>query len=190
MAIVSANANAFESYGLTRAQTSPISRAAGERFGQALNAVLASASHHQSAGRITYVFWARGGVVPLFAFQPPADARDLQKLLTAVHRGDRSWANGLPSNEKFHLFGLTANAARVVVRSALDTTIGEIGQTPGGLVRASGADRHGRPAGPTTAAQNAGRRRLPRVQGHRARAWKMRWCRPPSSDSPASGVAS
>jgi len=127
MAIVSANANAFESYGLTRAQTSPISRAAGERFGQALNALLASGSHHQSAGRITYVFWTRGGIVPLFAFQPPADARDLQKLLTAIHRGDRSWANGLPSNEKFHLFGLTANAARVVVRSALDTTIGEIG---------------------------------------------------------------
>ena len=127
MAIVSANANAFESYGLTRAQTSPISRAAGERFGQALNALLASSSHHQSAGRITYLFWARGGVVPLFAFQPPTDARDLQKLLTAVHRGDRSWANGLPSHEKFHLFGLTPNAARVVVRSALDTTIGEIG---------------------------------------------------------------
>lgn len=127
MAIVSANANAFESYGLTRAQTSPISRAAGERFGQALNALLASPSHHQSAGRITYVFWARGGVVPLFAFQPPVDARDLQKLLTAIHRGDRSWANGLPSSEKFHLFGLAANAARVVVRSALDTTIGEIG---------------------------------------------------------------
>ena len=127
MAIVSANASAFESYGLTRAQTSPICRPAGERFGQALNAVLASGSHHQSAGRITYVFWARGGVVPLLAFQPPPDARDLQKLLTAVYRGDGSWANGLPPEEKFHLFGLTANAARVVVRSALDTTIGEIG---------------------------------------------------------------
>jgi len=127
MAIVSANANAFESYGLTRAQTSPISRPAGERFGQALNALLASGSHHQSAGRITYIFWARGGVVPLFAFQPPPDARDLQKLLTAVHRGDASWANGLPPQEKFHLFGLTANAARVVVRSALDTNIGEVG---------------------------------------------------------------
>ncbi len=129
MAIVSANSTAFESYGLTRAQTSPISRAAGERFGQALNAVLASGSHHQSAGRITYVFWARGAVVPLFAFQPPDDPRDLQKLLTAVWHGDTSWANGLPSSEKFHLFGLTANAARVVVRSALDTTIGEIGQS-------------------------------------------------------------
>ena len=127
MAIVSANASAFESYGLTRAQTSPISKAAGERFGQALNALLASGSHHQSAGRITYIFWARGGVVPLFAFQPPPDARDLQQLLTAIYRGDGSWANGLPPSEKFHLFGLTANAARVVVRSALDTTIGEIG---------------------------------------------------------------
>ncbi len=127
MAIVSANANAFESYGLTRAQTSPISKPAGERFGQALNALLASGSHHQSAGRITYVFWARGAIVKLFAFQPPDDTRDVQKLLTSLYSGDRSWANGLPSGEKFHLFGLTANAARVVVRSALDTTIGEIG---------------------------------------------------------------
>ena len=124
---INTDKTAFMSYGLMRAKNSPIYRAAGERFGQALNAVLASGSHHQSAGRITYVFWARGGVVPLFAFQPPPDARDLQKLLTAVYRGDGSWANGLPPEEKFHLFGLTANAARVVVRSALDTTIGEIG---------------------------------------------------------------
>jgi len=124
---INTDKTAFMSYGLMRAKNSPISRPAGERFGQALNTLLASRSHHQSAGRITYIFWARGGVVPLFAFQPPPDARDLQKLLTAVHRGDASWANGLPPQEKFHLFGLTANAARVVVRSALDTTIGEVG---------------------------------------------------------------
>lgn len=130
MAIVSANANAFESYGLPRAKTSPISRAAGERFGQALNALLASESHRARGGSITYVFWARASAVRLFAFDPPTDPHDLAEFITAARRGDTSWAGAgnLPSDEKFHIFGLSPNAARVVVRSALDTTIGEMGR--------------------------------------------------------------
>jgi len=126
MQIVSANAAAFESYGLKRAQTSPISRDAGERFGKALNALIASERHHQRAADITYVFWAKGGPVRLFAFSPPEDTKELKRLITAAFRGDR-WSE-LPNNERFHMFGLSPNAARVVVRSALDTTIEAVGR--------------------------------------------------------------
>lgn len=130
MQIVSANAAAFESYGLKRAQTSPICRDAGEQFGKALNALLASTDHSKRVNGITYVFWARADTaVPLFAFAPPTeDPAEMRKFLEAIHRGDTSWAGSLPPDTAFRLFGLSANAARVVVRSALDTTIGEIGR--------------------------------------------------------------
>lgn len=122
MAIVSANAAAFESYGLKRAQTSPISRDAGERFGQALNALLASQSHHAQVQSATYVFWSPAGQVRLALFDP----KEAQEFLTAVRSGKRHYQT--PPEAAFHLFGLTANAARVAVRSAIDTTVGEIEQ--------------------------------------------------------------
>ena len=67
MAIVSANANAFESYGLTRAQTSPISREAAERFGQALNAVLGSDRPPRPGRQHHLCLLVAATEVPLFA---------------------------------------------------------------------------------------------------------------------------
>ena len=125
MHIVSANAPAFESYGLKRAQTSPISRDAGERFGKALNALIASPRHRRSTGNITYVFWSRQKTVPLPAFDPEfGDAMSVRELIDFIRSGKAY--EGIPDDARFHLFGLSPNAARVVVRSALDTTIGEI----------------------------------------------------------------
>jgi len=126
---INTDKTAFMSYGLMRAKNSPISRAAGERFGQALNALLASRSHHVRGGSITYAFWARGGVVPLSAFQPQYDdPKSLRDFITSAWKGDTQWAGGLPPEEKFHIFGLTANAARVVVRSVLEISIRELGR--------------------------------------------------------------
>ena len=126
MHIVSANAAAFESYGLERAQTSPICRDAGERFGKALNALIASERHHQRAADITYVFWSKAGPVPVFVFDPPADTGELKKLVRAAFAGER-WSD-LPNDARFHMFGLSPNAARVVVRSAIDSSIEEVGK--------------------------------------------------------------
>lgn len=125
-AIVSANASAFESYGLERAQTSPICRDAGERFGKALNALLASPSHRTTVGNVVYVYWAAEGLVPLYAFEPDPDPQTIARLFDAVHRGVR-WTV-LPDDAPFHIFGLSASGGRAVVRSALDTTIGEVGK--------------------------------------------------------------
>ncbi|WP_394796634.1 type I-C CRISPR-associated protein Cas8c/Csd1 [Armatimonas sp.] len=125
--LVSINFAAPESYGLVRAQNSPISRDAGERFGKALNALLASERHRVTVQNIAYVFWASAPSTPrLFAFAPPADATELRHFLSSVQRGV-PWCD-LPSETKFQLFGLSANVARTVVRSAFDTTIGELGQ--------------------------------------------------------------
>lgn len=126
-AFSSVNCSAFESYGLA-GQTAPMSREAGEKFAKALNALLASPNHHVRGGNITYAFWARGGVVSLPAFQwRYNDPKSLRDFITAAWRGDTQWAGGLPPEEEFHIFGLTANNARVVVRSVLNMSIRELG---------------------------------------------------------------
>ena len=125
--IVSANIDAAESYGLKKAQTSPISLEAGERFGKSLNALLASPDHKKTLGSCTYIFWCEGGVIPLFAFNLPPNTKDLRDFLDAPYKGLKWREDTIPTNSRFHLFGLSANAARAVVRSALDATLGEIG---------------------------------------------------------------
>lgn len=124
--LVSANFEAAESFGLTRAQTSPICRDAGEKFGKALNALLGSQSHKKSVAGNIYVFWCKDGTPDLPAWD--ADPQKVANLLDAVRNGKRWTDAHIPDSAIFHLFGLSANAARAVVRSALDTTIGEIGR--------------------------------------------------------------
>jgi CRISPR-associated protein Csd1 len=120
MAVVSANSAAFESYGLKRAQTSPICRDAGEQFGQALNALLASPDHHALVQSATYIFWSPQGVTRLPLFDP----QEIREFLDAARSGRRWYVS--PPSAPFFLFGLTANAARVAVRSAIETTVGKI----------------------------------------------------------------
>lgn len=123
--LVSANAAAFESYGLKRAKTSPISKIAGETFGNALNALLASDTHRQSLAGSVYVFWCRAGKVRLPAFS--SDPGAVREFLTAHKLGKTErLGEGVPSSAKFYCFGLVANAARVAVRSSIETTIGEL----------------------------------------------------------------
>jgi CRISPR-associated protein Csd1 len=122
MAIISANSSAFESYHLDRARTSPVCRDAGERFGQALNALLASPDHHARIQTATYVYWSPGGKAAPIVFEP--DPQEVRRFLSAVHAGQSYYATA--GSAPFYLFGLVPNAARVAVRSALETTVGEI----------------------------------------------------------------
>jgi CRISPR-associated protein Csd1 len=110
------------------AQTSPISLEAGERFGKALNALLASDSHRKSLGSCVYVFWTRAGIVPLHFWEPPPDAGQLARFLEAVAQGRRWAGDAIPNEASFYFYGLSANAARAVVRTAVETTVGELGR--------------------------------------------------------------
>ena len=61
VALISANCAAFESYGWERAQTSPISREAAERFTKALNKLIEGERTHITIGGLVYVFWTDQG---------------------------------------------------------------------------------------------------------------------------------
>lgn len=126
MALVSANFNSAESYGLKNSLTSPISNEAGERFGQALNALLASPQHSRYIDKVALIWWSPGGVVPLLPIDPPDDPGEVDRFVSSILTGTTTTYQGLSLSDRFSCYTITANAARVVVRDMYNGTIGDI----------------------------------------------------------------
>ncbi len=119
--LVSANASAFESYGLDNSLTSPISRDAGERFGKALNHLLASERSRIYIGPTAYVFWTREESDFDFAnYVRQPDPQSVQRLLDSPRTGQRQ--HGVRPND-FYVLALSASGGRAVVRDWLETTV-------------------------------------------------------------------
>lgn len=120
VAIVSANASAFESYGRAAALTSPTCQPCAERFGKAANALLQDSRKHLNIGPVAYLFWAPGTEWDFVDFLANPDPEQVRNLLLAPSRGS------LPAVEEapFYATSLTANVSRMVVRSWLHTTVG------------------------------------------------------------------
>ncbi len=118
--LVSANAPAFESYGFTASETSPISRDAGERFGKALNHLLADEKSRVYIGPSAYVFWTReeSAFDPFLMVKPDAESVRLlfQSPVSGQERSEVG-ANG------FFALALSASGGRAVVRDWLETTV-------------------------------------------------------------------
>lgn len=124
VALISANKLAFESYGLKRAQTSPISRDAAERITKALNYLIARRESRVIVGGVVYVFWTRRGADNEIATAMVAPTELVVKNLIESYRTGKP--AGEFDDEEFYAFALSANAARVVVRDQLSTTIGVV----------------------------------------------------------------
>ncbi len=121
--LVSANANAFTSYGLKNSLTSPISRSAAEKFGKALNYLLATEHTHLRIGSGVFVFWTRDpDSFDPFALLDKPEAEDVQHLLKSPLSGQQNYTIQGNDNE-FYALSLTANNARAVVRDWLQTTV-------------------------------------------------------------------
>jgi CRISPR-associated protein Csd1 len=124
MALVSINSNAFESYRLTEGFVSPICLDCSERALKALDALMRDPNTSLRVGKLVYCFWTRQptqfSVVRLLDDPDPAQVK---QLLETVARG------GMPSDPQandFYAVALSANSARVVVRSYLETTLSEV----------------------------------------------------------------
>ncbi len=125
--LVTANEDAFESYGLENSLSSPISRDAGERFGKALNHLLADEKssifigNRDSAGATAYVFWTRReSGFDFVSFMSQPDAESVKNLLASPMSG--SERSDLGANE-FYALALSASGGRAVVRDWLETTV-------------------------------------------------------------------
>lgn len=122
-AIISANANAFESYGLEASLIAPTCADCGERFTKALNHLLASEQNRVIIGDVAFVFWTRepvpfdfGGIVK----EPKA--QDIQFLLRGIREG-RFYGEELDASA-FYGVVLSASGGRTVIRDWVDTTVG------------------------------------------------------------------
>ncbi|WP_353217825.1 type I-C CRISPR-associated protein Cas8c/Csd1 [Sandarakinorhabdus sp.] len=133
-ALVSFNLDAFESYGKSQGQNAPTSQAASFRYGAALNRLLDRGSTNRTRiGDATVTFWAdtsKGEVAASAAegmfsrfFTPPPledadEAAKLRAALEAVAKGRpmREVNPDLEDGTRFHILGLSPNAARLSIR--------------------------------------------------------------------------
>ena len=120
--IISANSNAFESYGLKASRTAPTCRECAESFTRGLNHLLADKRSHIVVGNTTFVFWTReDSGFNLMNFMQQPDPAEVGALLEAVNKGHRA---SVRDTTAFHAATLSASGGRAVVRDWIDTTVG------------------------------------------------------------------
>lgn len=121
VALISANAVAFESYGWQRAQTSPVSSEAAERFTKALNRLIEGDRTHITIGSLVYVFWTKDGGDELMslALDKPEETQ-VRDALQAIWTGQQS---RMLQTDAFYALALSASGGRAVVRDWLTTTV-------------------------------------------------------------------
>lgn len=123
-AIISANAEAFESYGLEASLIAPTCATCGERFTRALNDLLRDEARHIRLGGTAFVFWTRKEVgFSLRHFFDNPQAGEVRELIDSVRSG-----RSMPGIDEtaFYAAVLSGSGARAVVRDWIDTTIGTV----------------------------------------------------------------
>lgn len=122
--LISANADAFESYGLKASRVSPICDRCAEQFSKALNALIANEHHRLRAGGQLFIFWTEGdtefSVIDLLGRPEPTDVRE---LISSVFHGRENY---LQDTAPFHALSLSGSGGRLVIRDWIDTTVGAV----------------------------------------------------------------
>lgn len=125
MALISANEAVFESYGLTASLIAPTCEACGQRFGNALNALLQDRETHFTASSLSYLFWSKEplpfSVTTLLSETTPDD---VQQFLSAPWYG-RAEATRLETRP-FYAAVLSARGPRVVLRDWMESTLAHV----------------------------------------------------------------
>jgi CRISPR-associated protein Csd1 len=122
--IISANAAAFESYGLTASHIAPTCSVCGERFTKGLNHLLADEPSRRVIADVVVAAWTREDVgFNLFTFMDKPSPEDVQVLLDSVFRGG---PGPDVDSTKFYAVSLSASGGRAVVRDWIDSTVGTV----------------------------------------------------------------
>ncbi len=124
-ALISANAEAFESYGLVASLVAPTCARCGERFTIGINNLLGSNAHHIVIGRSAFVFWTRDASQDFsfreFLSNPRPE--QVRALIDSVRTGRGAGEFG---DSGFYAAALSASGGRVVVRDWIDTTLSQV----------------------------------------------------------------
>jgi len=122
MALISANSNAFESYGLKASLIAPTCRGCAETYAKAANTLLERESTHVNIGPLAYVFWAKESYNFSFAnLISKAEPGEVKVLMTSALTGKQATTRLEAS--PFYAAALGASGGRVAVRDWLETTV-------------------------------------------------------------------
>ena len=120
--IISANSEAFESYGLKASRTAPTCRECGEEFTRGMNSLIAGANTHLYVGDTTFIFWTKNTGFDLAAFMQNPDPEQVKTLIQSVENGRA--LDGIDETA-FYAAALSGSGGRAVVRDWIDTTVGD-----------------------------------------------------------------
>jgi len=124
VSIVSANKEAFWSYGLEQSLLAPTCTQCAEAYGRAVNQLARSERNSLVLAKAILVFWTRDEVgFDLRTLLSDPQPEEVRGLLESVRRGGR-----MPEvdDTKFYATALSGSGGRAVVRDWLDTTVGAV----------------------------------------------------------------
>ncbi|GIW07171.1 MAG: CRISPR-associated Csd1 family protein [Dehalococcoidia bacterium] len=123
--IISANADAFLSYGLEQSHIAPTCAECGERFTKAINALLADRTSSRRIGGGAFVFWTRTDVgFDLLNFIDNPNQALVRELIDGLVRGRD--LTSVVDETAFYAASLSASGGRAVVRDWIDSTVGRV----------------------------------------------------------------
>jgi CRISPR-associated protein Csd1 len=121
--IISANADAFESYGLEASLIAPVCAECAERFTNSVNALLHGQDTHINLGDADFIFWTREPVgFNAYSFLSDPQPGDVKALLESARTGKQA---AEVDDTAFYAAVLSGSGGRTVVRDWLDTTVGQ-----------------------------------------------------------------
>jgi CRISPR-associated protein Csd1 len=121
--VVTANKNAFYSYGLEQSFIAPTCRPCAERYAKAINRLVEQKETHITIGPLVYLFWTKepqGFSFASILSDPQPD--EVRALIASVFSGRVSDTDIDP--RPFYATALSASGGRVVIRDWLETTVG------------------------------------------------------------------
>lgn len=121
LALISANAPAFESYGLEASYIAPTCQDCSDLFMKGANQLIRGENTHLRLGAAVYIFWTREAQG--FSFMSIVTAPEpshVRELFHSVFERGTAPLDPTP----FYAAALTASGARAVVRDWIDTTVG------------------------------------------------------------------
>jgi CRISPR-associated protein Csd1 len=126
--LISANAEAFESYGLEASLIAPICEECADGFTKAVNELLGSERNSIRLGGAAFVFWTREPVQFDFrSYMDDPQPEQVRALIESPGAG-RPAASVVNARERFYATVLSGSGGRAVVREWVDVTVDEAQQ--------------------------------------------------------------
>ncbi|MFW8628117.1 type I-C CRISPR-associated protein Cas8c/Csd1 [Deinococcus sp. ME38] len=138
MNFISANAQAFESYGLEASRIAPVKFEVAEQYANGLNRLLSDPDTRLRMGGITYAFWTAAGAVPVIGPLLESEAprlglgRRRERRVRPEEVRDTLWSlftgrqPTLKPGAAFFAVGMTPSGSRIAVRTHLTSTVQDV----------------------------------------------------------------